>query len=436
MKKLLIVSPHFPPINAPDMQRVRLALPYLREHGWEPTVLAIAPDSIEGGVRDPLLEKTYPADIRVVRVPGLSPRLTRWAGVGNLWWRCGRALARAGEALLAAEHFDLVFFSTTQFSAFQLGPRWRRRFGVPYVLDYQDPWINDYYRRTRTRPPGGRLKFALSQWVARRIEPDALRLASGIIAVSDSYGKTLADNYPWFDAARVHLLPFGASESDFGPIADYRPARPLVNFDDGNFHHIYAGRCGPDMTFAMSALFRAFKFYLNSHPEQAARTRFHFIGTDYAPPPLGREWAMPVARSEGIEPYVQEHCYRVPYFDALYYLRHADALVAIGSNDPTYAASKIFPYILARRPMLLIFHEQSLVLDFARQASVGLRFSFNGPEDIVPLADEVHRRWFVEGGRYAYTPFDEKTIAPFTAATLTGKLAAVFDAAVARAAKP
>jgi len=145
---------------------------------------------------------------------------------------------------------------------------------------------------------------------------------------------------------------------------------------------------------------------------------------------------MPVAQAEGIEAYVQEHCYRVPYFDALYYLRNADALTAIGSNDPTYAASKIFPYILARRPMLLIFHEQSLVLDFARQASVGLRFSFSGPEDIVPLAEEVHRRWFVEGGRYAYTAFDEKMIAPFTAATLTGKLAAVFDEAVASAAKP
>ena len=436
MKKLLIVSPHFPPINAPDMQRVRLALPYLREHGWDPTVLAIAPDSIEGGVRDPLLEKTYPADIRVVRVSGLSPRLTRWARVGNLWWRCGRALTRAGEALLAAEHFDLVFLSTTQFSAFQLGPRWLRRFGVPYVLDYQDPWINDYYRRTHTRPPGGRLKFALSQWVARQIEPDALRLASGIIAVSDSYGKTLADNYPWFDAGKVQLLPFGASVTDFEALADYRPAQPLIDFGDGLFHHVYAGRCGPDMRFAMSALFRAFKSYLNTHPEIAAKTRFHFIGTDYAPPPLGRLWAMPVAQAEGIEAYVQEHCYRVPYFDALYYLRNADALTAIGSNDPTYAASKIFPYILARRPMLLIFHRNSLVLDFAQQASVGLRFSFSGPEDIVPLAEEVHRRWFVEGGRQVYTPFDETAFAPFTATMLTATLAAVFDRAVASAATP
>ncbi len=430
MKKLLIVSPHFPPINAPDMQRVRLALPYLRGLGWEPTVLAVAPEFIEGGVRDPLLETTYPADVRVIRVRGISPRRTRWAGFGSLWWRCGFAVAKAGEKLLREEKFDLVFFSTTQFDAFKLGPKWKQQFGVPYVLDYQDPWVNDYYERTRTRPPGGWLKFTLTQWMAKRAEPRVLREAAGVIAVSDAYAQTLARQYPWFDAKRVQLLPFGAAESDFAALAKYRPGRPLVDFDDGNFHHVYAGRCGPDMSFALSALFRAFKRYRETHPAEAAKIKFHFIGTDYAPPPLGREWAMPVARAEGVAESVDEHCYRVPYFDALYYLRRADALVAVGSNDPTYSASKIFPYILSRRPMLLIFHQNSLVLRFAQSASVGLRFSFAGPEDIVPLADAVHRRWFVEAERKTYVPFDEAAFAPFTASVLSTKLAAVFDAAV------
>ena len=116
-RKALIVSPHFPPINAPDMQRARLALPYLRANGWEPVVLAVAPDMIEGGVVEPILEATYPSDIRIVRVRGISPRATRWIGVGSLWLRCGSALRAAGESLLKAEKFDLVFFSTTQSSA-------------------------------------------------------------------------------------------------------------------------------------------------------------------------------------------------------------------------------------------------------------------------------------------------------------------------------
>jgi len=41
MKRVLIVSPNFPPINAPDMQRVRMSLPFYRDNGWEPVVLAV-----------------------------------------------------------------------------------------------------------------------------------------------------------------------------------------------------------------------------------------------------------------------------------------------------------------------------------------------------------------------------------------------------------
>lgn len=432
MKKVLIVSPHFPPINAPDMQRVRLALPYLRAHGWEPTVLAVAPESVEGGVRDPLLLETYPTDIRVVRVRGISPRLTRWAGVGSLAWRCGGALRRAGDALLAGEKFDLVFFSTTQWGVLALAPRWRARFGVPYVLDYQDPWLNPYYAKSGARPPGGRLKFAVSQWSARRIEPAALRGAAGLIAVSQSYGEMLAESYPWFDAGRVELLPFGASARDFEVAASHRPANPLIDFDDGKFHLVYTGRCGPDMTFSLTVLFEAFKRYVASHPAEAAGTRFHFIGTDYAPPPMGRDWALPIARAHGVESHVHEHRHRVSYFDALCYLCRADALVGVGSNDPTYAASKIFPYILAARPILLIYNQRSLVLDFAARAKAGARFAFASGSDLMTLAEEVHRRWFVERECERYTGYDEAAFAPYTAEKLTERLAEVFDRAAGK----
>ena len=432
MKKVLIVSPHFPPINAPDMQRVRLALPFLRAHGWEPTVLAVLPESVEGGVRDPLLEQTYPADIRVVRVRGISPRLTRWAGVGSLTWRCGGALRRAGDALLARERFDLVFFSTTQWGVLALGPRWRARFDVPYVLDYQDPWLNPYYARTGARPPGGRLKFAVSQWAAKRIEPAALRHAAAVIAVSGSYGDLLAANYPWFDPRRVELLPFGASAKDFEVAANHRPAQPLIDFNDGYRHFVYTGRCGPDMTLSLTVLFKAFKLYLASHPAEAARIRFNFIGTDYAPPPMGRDWALPIARAGGVEAYVTEHRHRVAYFDALHYLVRADALLAVGSNDATYAASKIFPYILAHRPMLLIYHEKSLVLQFAAQAQVGERFAFSQESNIFRLAEDVHQRWFVAEAWRHYAGFNEAAFAPFSADVLTAQLAAVFDRATVK----
>jgi hypothetical protein len=308
MRRVLLVSPHFPPVNAPDMQRARLALPYLRELGWSPTVLAVSPERVEGAVLDPLLAATYPAEVPVLRVGGVSPRLTRPLGFGSLWWRCGHALRRAGDALLATQPHDLVFFTTTQFDAFTLGPRWRQRFGVPYALDYQDPWVNTYYRRAGVRPPGGPLRYWFSQYTARRREPAVVRGAGAILSVSSAYVPDLLSRYPGLDPDRLHHLPFGASAADLELARTHRPAKPLVNFDDGHQHLVYAGRCGPDMTRSLTLLFRAFRRQLERCPEQAARLRFHFIGTDYAPPPLGRYWALPIAEQEGVAPSIVTAC--------------------------------------------------------------------------------------------------------------------------------
>lgn len=430
MKKVLIVSPNFAPLNTPDMQRARLALPFLREHGWEPTILAVEPDYAGTGVRDPLLEETYPRDVRTVRVRGISPAATRWLGIGTIWWRCGRALRRAGDALLGNERFDLVFFTTTVFNTFSFGPRWLQRFGVPYVLDYQDPWINRYYARTRTPPPGGKLKYALAQWSARRREPVAVRTAAAIVAVSESYTKELSAAYD-LPPTRLHVLPFGASAEDFKVAAAHPPSRPLIDFTDGNFHHVYTGRLGPDMQVALTILFRAFRRFLSTHPSEARRMRFHFVGTDYAPPPRGRAWALPVAAAEQVADYVDEHPARVPYFEALHYLQCADALAVIGSSDPTYSASKVFPYVLARRPALFIYHEKSPVLSFVQQIGGGLPIGFSVPSGIERSVDEVYAQWFVAGEYRNVCTVHEDKFRPYTAAALTAQLTEVFDRAIA-----
>lgn len=434
MRRILIVSPHFPPVNAPDMQRARLALPRLREHGWDPVVLAVAPDCVEGAVLDPLLEQTYPPEIRVVRTRGLSPKLTRPLGFGSLWLRCGAALRRAGERLLAEQAFDLVFFTTTQFDAFALGPRWLRRFGVPYVLDYQDPWVNDYYRLRGVRPPGGPIRYWLSQYTARRREPAAVLQAAAIVSVSSAYGPDLAARYPGMDAGRVRHIPFGASPADFEVARRHRPERPLVPFGDGRAHFVYTGRCGADMAVSLRLLFRAFRRHLELAPADAARMHFHFIGTDYAPPPLGRHWVLPVAEQEGVAGHVSEHCQRVPYFDTLHYLDRADALVVVGSDDPSYSASKIFPYLLARRPLLTIAHRDSLMLSLARSQGLACSYGFDraSADDDRTVVEAIRRDWFGQEGWRRPPVTDAAALAAHTAEGMTARLVEVFNQAAAR----
>ena len=145
MRRVLIVSPHFPPVNTADMQRVRMLLPFLKLNGWLAEVLTVSPEQI-ASPRDPWLLQGIPDDIPVHEAKALGLAWSRIPGLGSLGFRATRALAKTGDALLAEKKFDLIYFSTTVFPVHKLGPRWKKKFGVPFVMDYQDPWVNDYYR--------------------------------------------------------------------------------------------------------------------------------------------------------------------------------------------------------------------------------------------------------------------------------------------------
>ena len=160
MKNVLIVSPRFPPVNAADHQRVRMALPHLRKNGWEPTILCVSPQFIEGS-QDPYLLDTVPTDICVESVSAIPQSLSRKFGFGGLTWRAKRSVNRRGHHILRKKKFDLIYFSTSEFGVLPLATEWKRKFGIPYILDIQDPWVNDYYRNQGKRPPGGTLKKSM-----------------------------------------------------------------------------------------------------------------------------------------------------------------------------------------------------------------------------------------------------------------------------------
>src|SRR5689334_25339815 len=126
------------------MQRVRMSLPYYKEMGWEPVVLCVD-ESFVSGFRDELLNETIPSDVEVHKTKAWPEKLTRKFGMGSLSLRSYYHFKKKGTELLQARKFDLVFFSTSQFYICALGRYWQKKFGVPFIVDMQDPWRNDFY---------------------------------------------------------------------------------------------------------------------------------------------------------------------------------------------------------------------------------------------------------------------------------------------------
>ena len=125
-KKIIIISPHFPPVNAPDMHRIRQSLPYLQEFGWSPTVFAVDPEYVETS-QDNLLLESLPPQTEIHRVKALSTSLTRIFGLGNLGIRSYVSLKNAVDRYLSENKVDLIYFSTTVFVSVALGPHWQRK---------------------------------------------------------------------------------------------------------------------------------------------------------------------------------------------------------------------------------------------------------------------------------------------------------------------
>lgn len=425
MQTVLIISPHFPPISAPDMHRVRISLPYLAEFGWKPVVLAVLPRFVEG-VEEHLLLESVPSDVATRRVAALPPYWTRKVGLGSLALRAFPFLYRAGVGMIKKYHVDLVYFSTTVFPALALGRIWKAQFGIPFVVDMQDLWVSDYYeeRPKFERPP----KYWFAQRLHRALEPWTMRKVDGLLAVSTDYIETLQHRYPWLADKPRKTLPFGVSETDFVIVRTHPQANRFFQPDNGRIHGVYVGRGGEDMAPALRIIFQALRLGLQERPALFSKLSLHFIGTDYAPDDRARKTVEPVAHELDVGEYIHEHPHRIPYFSALQLLLDADFLLVPGSDDPQYSASKIYPYIMARKPLLGVFHERSSVVDIVRRTGAGVILPFSSEKPVEVYAGKFFEVWTKILESLPFSPeVDQDVFVPYTAREMTRQQCELFD---------
>lgn len=379
MPRLLVVSPHFPPLNTPDLQRVRMSLPHWVAAGWQVTVLAVEDPQPAAPIEPELLE-TVPPTVRVIRTKCLRRRL----GMGNIALRALPFLWSEGAKLMREWRPDLVYFSTTQFLALPLGRVWLRRFGVPYVIDLQDPWLNDYYQKLGAPPPPGGWKHRVARLNARLLEGWTLKRCAHVISVSQGYLDTLARRYPWFLPGRGSVLAFGAPESDMELARRNKAALPPLLPRGSRLRIAYAGRLGLDMRGALQVLFTG----MARARREGLEVEAHFVGTSYAAAGEGESTTQALARAAGVGDLVHESPARIPYLDSLRLLLETDIALLLGSEDSAYSPSKLYPTLLAAKPTLAIAPVGS-VLESLVQVMGGAALVSYGGNAARPAADQV-----------------------------------------------
>jgi hypothetical protein len=381
-KRVALVAAHFPPSNLAAVHRARLWSQYLPEFGWDPIVVTTHWRYYEERL-DPDLETMLPPELRVVRTKafGVRPiRIVGDIGVRAFLWHY-RALAE----LARRRDVDFVHITIPSNFSAPLGRLIFRRYGIPYGIDYIDPWVH--------RWPGVEKVFSRawgSYWLARWLEPWSVRDAALITGVAPGYFSGMLERNPRVaQNAETAAMPYGGSERDFDIVRS--SPKPTFLFDpaDGLFHFVYAGALLPAGIVVVQRFLAALAQLRESSPSVARRLRIHFVGTGRAPNDEQGHQVLPMARRAGVEDMVTERPDRIGYVDVLNHLTKASAMLVLGTTEPHYTPSKVFQAAMSRKPIFALLHEASTAVGIIRSARVGRVLTLT--EQTMPSPAEIGR---------------------------------------------
>lgn len=422
-KRLLIISPYFVPTNAADMHRVRTSLPYYTNHGWEAEIITVAPrynDMIE----DELLEKSLPAGVVIHYVKALNKRWTSKLGLGSIALRSIWFYYAAVNKLLKNASYNLIFFSTTQFPVFILAVLWKARFKIKIVFDIQDPWHTNHYKQ---QPKAERpKKYWFSYHLNKTLEPIAMNAVDGLISVSPGYLKTLVARYPRLNGIPAVAIPFGLHLPDLDIAKAYEYKQPSVINNSKTFNLVYIGRGGYDLIPAFRHLLKAIQLGLQTDASIFQQVRIQLFGTSYAAAGFGRSTFTNEVEAHGLSAIVCESTDQLAYYQTINSLRAADLLFIPGPDQKDYTASKLFPYLMAQRPILAIVHPASAATSILNKTPHAHVFSLH--ENQLSLISHIktylknQMKLHNKGVEYTLS-----TISEYTSSHLTGIQTQLFD---------
>lgn len=285
MRKVLIVSFYWPPAGGGGVQRVTKFCKYLPLYGWEPVVLTSRDASVE--VRDESLLADVGNVRRVAPVGGWEPHgmFRRFSGGGEsvrggketrAGWKSGlgefvrlnffvpdsrigwyRPALKKGLELVREEKPDLIFSTSPPYTPHLVARRLARAAGVPHVVDYRDPWVENHAYNTTWRFP----------WIVawnRLLEQKVLQGADAVTAANPRLADLASGKLDPDARSKVLSLTNGFDPDDVPGTPAPPPSRFTVSYygtiyDKGfpeNLFTQFARLVSEDRAFARDAVFQ------------------------------------------------------------------------------------------------------------------------------------------------------------------------------------
>lgn len=393
---------------------------YLHEHGWEPIVLCV-----EGGARheprDPKLLDEVPREVSIERVPCFEPDnySDKWDKpsekvVRNLFKTFDKVLfpddralwikpvTRRATSLIKEKKIDLVWATAQPWSTLVAARNIKRATGVPLVLDFRDDWTtsNADFRKVK--------RLAQEQ----ALEQTVLEAADAVISVTPHIVEQLRARAPKnLSPQDFHYIPNGFDPAHFPENERPAPSETFTIVHAGGLYHLRP----------ITPLLNILEAWCAAHPQRREQIRVVLAGsaTDEVKEEIAQS---PLADRIELLGFVEHSRVRNLMMGASLNLLMIEQV----QTAAWLFTGKVFEYIGARRPILMLGPDPSPLADLLRETGLGVVSSYSSPEETAKFLETLY-----QGTSEFWQAPREDNIQLYNARHQTGQLAHIFDELVA-----
>jgi len=375
MKKILIISPKFPPSNLAGVHRSRLFAQHLPQYGWLPVILTVDEKYYEEAL-DHNLTKLLPGNLRIEKVNAF--KISKPKIIGDIGLRGFFQLYKRAKHIIKTEKIDFLYIPIPSFYVALLGRLLHKSTGISYGIDYIDPWVHKF--------PGSEKIFSrhwFSTHIAKVLEPIAVRKASLITGVAEGYYEGVLNRNPHLKlTAKCGAMPYGGESLDHKVIKNSNIQPYLFEKNKEVINLIYAGAMLPKAYLPLESILKV----LQNNFSDFQNINFHFIGTGISSNSTNSYLIKSLAEKYNVwNTIIFEHPKRIPYLDVLSHLEAADGVFILGSTEPHYTPSKVYQAVLAGKPIFAVLHKSSTAVQVIEKSRVGTVLAFDGEKDMATI---------------------------------------------------
>ncbi len=348
MFKVLVISYYYPPMGMSGVQRTLKFTKYMKDFGWEPTVITTGKAGYFAH-DESLLKEVEENNIRTIRVDGWSPnnalarkgtikipsefirktfdRVSKTIFIPDNKRAWAKSAYKRAQELLRSEKFHAIFVSVPPFSTEIIAAQLKREFNLPLFVDYRDLWFANQYAFYPT--PYHKFRH-------NKLEETSIRESDRVIAVNRMVKEKLLLQYPFLNHDDVKIITHGFDSADFENIEEEERDKTKLRIT-------YSGIFYENIT--PKYLLKAFRNLLKTNPNLASKIELHFVGHF-------RKENLKIVKKLNLEEYVFVHGY-LEHKEVIRKLISSDVLwfTLRKENMENVAPGKLYEYIGARKPI-------------------------------------------------------------------------------------